>query len=126
MTMNMNSKLVARVVGIALIGAAIAGPKAFAADPTDPVRTQTVKFADLSVQTRAGAATLYQRIHQAAKQVCEQTGADRNLQARQMQESCIARAESRAVDNVHSNALSAYYQMTHGSSYPMTASNNVR
>ena len=79
-----------------------------------------------TVQTRAGAATLYQRIHQAAKQVCEQTGADRNLQARQMQESCIARAESRAVDNVHSNALSAYYQMTHGSSYPVTAANDVR
>lgn len=125
--MNMNSKLVARVVGIALISAAFAGPTAFAADPTDSVRTHTVNFADLSVETRAGAATLYQRIHQAAKKVCEQPGADnRNLKAHQMQDSCIARAESRAVDNVHSNALSAYYQMTHGSSYPMTASNNVR
>jgi UrcA family protein len=127
MTMNMHSKIVARFVGIALITAAFAVPKAFAADPADSVRTQTVKFDDLSVGVQAGAVTLYQRIHQAAKQVCAQPGADsKNLRVLEIQQSCIARAESRAVDDVHSGALSAYYQTIHGSSYAMTASNNVK
>ncbi len=125
--MKIDSKIVARITGIALIGAAFIGPKVFAADPADSVRTQTVKFADLSVNTQAGTAALYQRIHQAAKQVCEQPGADqRNLQAYAMQQSCMVRAESRAVDDVHSGALSAYYRTIHGSSYTMTASNNVK
>ncbi len=125
--MNISSKIVARVVGIALIAAAFAGPKVFAADPSDSVRTETVNFEDLSAGAQAGAVTLYQRIRQAAKHVCEQPGADsKNLRALQMQQSCIAAAESGAVDKVHSGALSAYYQTIHGSSYPMTASNNVK
>ena len=125
--MSMNRKFVARFLGAFLIAAAFLGPKVFAADPTDSVRTQTVKFEDLSVNTQAGAAALYQRIHHAAKQVCEQPGADgKNLQALQMQQSCIARAESRAVDNVHSGALSAYYQMTLGHPYAVLAQNNVK
>jgi UrcA family protein len=124
--MSMNSKIAARFLGVSLIAAAFLGPQAFAADPPDSVRSQTVKFADLSVNTEAGAAALYQRIHQAAKQVCEQPGVDqRNLKAAQMQESCMARAELRAVDNVHSAALSAYYQMTLGHRSAVLASNNV-
>jgi UrcA family protein len=127
MTMNMNTKFVTRFFGLGLIAAAFLGPKVFAADPTDSTRTQTVKFEDLSVSTQAGAATLYQRIHQAAKQVCEQPGADeKNLRALQLQQSCIARAESRAVDNVHSGALSAYYQTKLGRSYAVSAQNNVK
>jgi UrcA family protein len=126
MTMNMNRKIVARFLGGFLIAAAFLGPKVFAADPTDSVRTQTVKFEDLSVNTQAGAASLYRRIHQAAKQVCEQPGADgKDLKALQIQQACIVRAESRAVDNVHSGALSAYYQMTLGHSYAVSAQNNV-
>ena len=124
--MNMNSKIVARVVGIALIAAAFAGPKVFAADETDAVRTQTVKFADLNASSQAGAVALYKRIHQAAKQVCAEPDASRNLRAFEMEQSCIARAESSAVDRVHSGALSAYYQMTLGHSYPVSASNNVK
>jgi len=127
MTMNMTSQIVARLAGIALIASAFAVPKVFAADPNDSVRTATVHFEDLSVDSQAGAATLYQRIHHAAQQVCGQPGADnRNLQALKMQETCIARAESRAVADVHSNALSAYYQKTHGISYALTAANNVK
>jgi UrcA family protein len=127
MTMNMNIKIVVRCLGMGLIAAAFLGPKVFAADPTDSVRTRTVKFEDLSLNDQSGAATLYQRIHQAAKQVCEQPGADqRNLKALQMQQSCMVRAESRAVDNVHSGALSAYYQMTLGHPYAVSAQNNVK
>jgi len=127
MTMNMNTKIVARFVGVSLIAAAFLGPKVFAADPSDSVRTQTVKFEDLSVNTQAGAVTLYQRIHRAAKQVCEQPGAEeRNLTALAMQQSCMARAESRAVDNVHSGALSAYYRMTIGHTFAVSAQNNVK
>lgn len=127
MTMNMNNKIAARFLGLSLIAAPVLGPQVHAADATDSERTQTVKFADLSVNTEAGAAALYQRIHHAAKQVCEQPGVDqRNLQALQLQQSCIARAESRAVDNVHSAALSAYYQMTLGHTSAVLASNGVR
>lgn len=125
--MKMNTKTVARFVSIALIGAAFAGPQVFAADPSDAVRTETIKFADLSLDSQAGAVSLYQRIHQAAKRVCEQPGTDqRNLRVMDMQQSCIARAESRAVDNVHSGALSVYYQMTLGHASVVTASNNVK
>src|SRR5580658_7725268 len=130
MNMNMNAKIVARFVGAGLIAAAFLGPKVFAADPTDAVRTHTVKFEDLTLNSTARAATLYRRLHQAAKQVCEQPGADqRNLTAFQLQQSCIVRAESRAVDSVHSGALSAYYQMTLGHSAPVavvSAQNNVK
>jgi len=123
--MNMNSKIVARFLGAFLIAAAFLSPKVFAAEPTDSVRTQTVKFEDLNLSTQAGTVALYQRIHQAAKQVCEQ-GDARDLGAMQMQRSCIVRAESRAVDNVHSGALSAYYQTKLGHTYAVVAQNNVK
>jgi UrcA family protein len=123
MTMNMNSKIVARFVSIALIGAAVSG-QVFAADSTDSVRMQKVTYADLNVDSPAGAAALYQRIHQAAKKVCSQP--DVGLKSLEMQKSCMARAESGAVENVHSGALSAYYQRTLGHPYAVSASNNVK
>ncbi len=126
MNMNVNSKIVARILTIALMAGTVYGPKVFAADSTGAVRTQKVAYADLNLSSQAGITTLYQRIHQAAGQVCEEWDALRSINALQVQKACVARAEANAVKDVHSSALSAYYQMTLGHSYPMSALNNVK
>jgi UrcA family protein len=125
MTMNMTRKITTHFVGIALIGAAVSG-QVFAADSTDAARTRAVNYADLNMGSQAGIAALYQRIHQAAKKVCDESDAGRNLQSIAAQNSCIARAESNAVSDVRSGALSAYYEKTLGQTYAVSASNNVK
>jgi UrcA family protein len=76
----------------------------------DQVRTETVKFQDLNVHTRAGAESLYGRIHAAAKQVCSET--DRMQQARAA--ACARKAEAQAIQELNLPQLTAYYQLKIG------------
>ena len=47
-----------------------------AAEPSNDVRTEVVRFADLDLTRPAGAQELYRRIAHAAGDVCESLGAD--------------------------------------------------
>jgi UrcA family protein len=77
------------------------------------VRSETVKFADLSLSTSAGVQALYSRIHAAARRVCEQVNdsmADIS--------SCVAKSEGEAIGKVNVPLLTAYYQGRTGAKSP--------
>lgn len=91
---------------------------AFSAHAGDAVRSETVKFADLNVDTAAGVEALYGRIHAAARRVCEQPAGE--LEAAR---SCTTKAESEAIGKVNSPLLTAFYQQKTGNKpQTMTAS----
>jgi UrcA family protein len=82
----------------------------FDAHAADGVRSETVKFADLNVDTPADVEALYGRIHAAAWHVCQQPG--RELPAATI---CMSRAESNAIGKVNAPLLTAFYQKKTGS-----------
>ncbi len=123
--MNTTSKFLTRGLSIVLIASAFFSGKIFAAEPAYTVRNEVIKYQDLDLNTPAGVASLYQRIHGAAKQVCSLAGDDnRDLAAHAEAQKCIAQSVASAVDSIHSGALSAYYQAKLGRSAPSVARNN--
>jgi UrcA family protein len=76
----------------------------------DQVRTETVKFQDLNVDTPAGVQALYTRIHSAAKRVCSENDPVLRLASAL----CIRKAEAKAVETVSIPQLTAYYRMKTG------------
>ncbi len=102
----------------------LAGANAFAGQPDDQVPTETVKFQDLNVDSPAGVAMLFQRIHSAAKRVCNVDG-DRDLARAQQATTCASEAEARAVALVNSPPLTAYYQKKTGRQVAVFAANHT-
>jgi UrcA family protein len=82
---------------------------------------ETVKFQDLNINSPAGAAALYQRLHAAAQHVCF-AGWDRNPVKVQRAEACANEAESRAVSQLNVAELTAYYQIKDRQDLTLTAS----
>ena len=83
------------------------------------VRSQTVKFQDLNVDTPAGVEALYGRIHAAAQRVCSETGDPIQQIAAA---SCAKKAEANAIGNLGLIQLTAYYRMKTGDGMgPLTA-----
>jgi UrcA family protein len=83
---------------------------AFAADPLDPSRRHTeVHFADLSLGTPEGVATLYRRLHGAAQDVCREQGT-KDLGSMLRVKACVTAAVSAAVTQIDNAALTAYYR----------------
>jgi UrcA family protein len=121
---NNDAKLFARFAGLVLIGCAFAVAKLFAAEPAPAA---TVKYQDLNLNDSAGVAALYRRIHSASRHVCglDEVG-HQSLAERSTKERCAREAESKAVNDVHSGALSAYYQMKLGLPYGTVARNEVK
>jgi UrcA family protein len=82
----------------------------------EPVHTETVKFADLNVDSPDGVQSLYSRIHAAGERVCSQpelgAGPDKE---------CEAKAESEAVQKLSLPLLTAYYQNKTGSHQSLIA-----
>lgn len=75
----------------------------------DQIRTETVNFQDLDVNTPAGLRELYGRIHAAAQRVCQ--GLDiPDL----VEKACLRKAESEAIEKVNLPLLTAYYQIKTG------------
>jgi UrcA family protein len=75
----------------------------------DQVRSETVNFKDLDVNTPAGLKELYGRIHAAAQRVCQ--GLDiPDL----VEKACIRKAESEAIEKVNLPLLTAYYEIKTG------------
>jgi len=85
------------------------------------VRSETVKFTDLDVNTSAGVQTLYGRIHAAAWRVCSNTSSDPFYQfgARD----CAKKSEAKAIETLNLPQLTAFYRMKTGDhSQPLSAS----
>ena len=78
-----------------------------AAAPSNDVRTETVRFADLDLARPAGAHELYRRIQQAARDVCEPYrlgDITRNYRL------CLSSTITRAVTEVGAPLLTAHHQ----------------
>jgi UrcA family protein len=83
---------------------------ACAADPVDDSRRQiVVHFADLNLDSAHGAASLYNRLNGAAKDVCREEGT-RDVASIARVKTCVAAAVSVAVARVDRPALTAYYR----------------
>ena len=80
-----------------LVGALTLYPlSCLAAAPSNNLRTEVVRFADLDLTRPAGTQELYRRIEHAARNVCERPGADPYALYAYMtcRKSAIARATS--------------------------------
>jgi UrcA family protein len=75
----------------------------------EPVRSETVKFADLNLGTSAGVEALYTRIHAAAWRLCEQPAGEEAATT-----TCMRRTESEAIGKVNVPLLTAFYQKKTG------------
>jgi UrcA family protein len=87
----------------------------------EQVRSETVKFSDLNVNTSEGMQALYGRIHAAAWRVCSTTSTDPlvRLETRD----CARKAEAKAVETVNLPQLTAFYRMKTGDHrQPLSAS----
>jgi UrcA family protein len=90
------------------------------------VPKETVKFQDLNIDSPAGVAALYQRLHVAAQHVCYAQW-DRDPAKVQRAETCANEAEAWAASQLHVAGLNAYYQMnTDRQLLTLTASEPVR
>lgn len=83
----------------------------------DQARTETVKFADLDLNTQVGVEALYERIHAAARRVCVPAG------SLVSGSTCMRKAEGDAIGKVNAPLLIAYYQQKTGS-HPQTLTAN--
>ena len=73
----------------------------------EAVRSVKVSYADLDLNTQAGAATLYGRLRGAARQLCGYEGTTFTDQA--IWNECVKRAVGDAVAKVNSPQLTALY-----------------
>ena len=108
---------VSLVFSAAMLLASVAGVPAAFAD--SDVRSETVKFQDLNIDTSAGVQALYGRIHAAAKRVCSQSDAVQQPSAN----ACAKKAEADAVQKLSFPQLTAYYRLKTGDkTAPLSAS----
>jgi UrcA family protein len=89
------------------------GALSIAADLSD-VPQDVVKFGDLNLSNRQGAATLYNRIVAAAHEVCKSFDTDmRDLPWHAQLDACIHKATADAVTKVGRPELFAVYNASH-------------
>ena len=84
---------------------------AAAAPASAEVNQATVRYDDLNVDQRAGAAVLYRRIRSAARNVCGDPQPPGDHFTSPSWRSCVADAINRAVVAVDRPALTAYYRL---------------
>jgi UrcA family protein len=109
-------RALAPVLTAMLITCGLAAANAIAGDQ---VRIETVKFQDLNVDTKAGVAALYGRIHLAARRVCTETGRMQQAQA----SACAAKAEAQAIEKLNLPLLTSYYRTKTGDRAQMLSAN---
>jgi UrcA family protein len=113
--MNSNIKTDNRKFLGCVVATLLAGVLATAsAQAGDQPRSETVKFADLNLDTSAGVQALYGRIHRAALRVCNEPGELAITVA------CMHDAESKAIGKVNSPLLTAFYKQKTTGRNPQT------
>jgi UrcA family protein len=78
------------------------------ADTYGDIRSETVRFADLNIDSSSGAEILYRRLNIAANKVCRELEPGRSLVLVAPHRACIHSALSRALAVVGNPAVSAY------------------
>jgi UrcA family protein len=112
---NTSKCLLRGALAAAAVTAALTG-----AVRADEVPQVHVKYADLNINSSAGAAVLYQRIRRAAEQVCAVSGA-RDLTTWSRGKDCASKAIARAVSAVGNPTLTQVYEVKTGISPTNTA-----
>ena len=92
-----------------LLGSLSAYAGAYAAPPGYEVATRRVQFGDLDLTRSAGAATLYQRIQNAANAVCEPATSFGSRESILLARRCVEQSIARAVADVNASTLTSYY-----------------
>lgn len=116
--MDTSAKTESRVLGIFgfLVVAAsvllLAHSASAGTQDNNEVAMAVVKFQDLDVNTPAGAAALYWRIHYAANQVCGVNQA--SVLPSRPRVKCAQEAEARAIGQLNFSRLTAFYQAKTG------------
>jgi UrcA family protein len=109
-TLN-NTKHIAMAALVAF-GLSAAAFGAYAGE-TDDVPTRTVRYADLDLNTQKGATVLYNRIRQAAEQVCGYEGSQRIAIAAPVK-ACVATAVAASVHAKNNARLTGVYDSRNG------------
>lgn len=78
----------------------------------EQLRSVTVKFPDLDVNTSEGVQALYGRIHAAAWRVCSTPSADPIYQMGTRR--CAKNAEAKAIEGLNLPQLTAFYRVKTG------------
>jgi UrcA family protein len=112
-TLTQNRKNLVAAVAAALLGSAAVGAQA---DTVNDVPAVTVRYSDLNLDTQAGAAVLYKRIHTAAVQVCGDVDS-RRLDQLATAKACVYRAVSASVNAVQNPRLTREF-IAHGGAAP--------
>jgi UrcA family protein len=106
--MNMKTAVPAALVAI-LFGSLSACADVHAAPAGYDVATRTVKYGDLDLARTAGAATLYSRIQNAARAVCEPAISSSVRESILLAHRCVEQSIARAVADVNAPALTSYH-----------------
>jgi UrcA family protein len=115
-TMNASTQL-RRLIATAIFGALVSGFAGVAAAADSGARSMTVKYGDLDLSNSQGAATLYHRIVQAARAVCDPSDSSRWALA--AMHSCINQAVADAVTKVGQPQLIAVYNAKNPQPLPL-------
>lgn len=99
-------KTLITVVAAATIAAGFL-PAARADFSSGEMRAVTVRFADLDMNGAQGAAVLFRRLDNAARNVCRNQGLDRSLEQKHAFEACVRRAVGQALAEIDAPALNA-------------------
>ncbi len=102
-TLRNNMHIVMAAAAVCLATAAVS---ARAEEPGTEVQARTVHYADLNLNTEAGVAALYDRIRNAAEQVCPDVGS-RELAQAAAANACVDRAIARSVKLVNNPRLTS-------------------
>jgi UrcA family protein len=104
--MNSNVNITDRIVRAFATTVLLACAVVSGAYADEQVRSQTVKFQDLNIDTPAGVRALYGRIHAAAQRVCSDSDPIMAVAA----SVCAKKAEARAIGTLGLFQLTAYYR----------------
>jgi UrcA family protein len=104
-------KVLVRMIAILMIPALLVAESALAAARVDEVPSKTVRYHDLNLNNADGIASLYERIHAAALDVCKSAEGPwrQGLESWTAWDWCVNHAVANAVQSVHNEKLSAYH-----------------
>jgi UrcA family protein len=109
-TTNFTTKIAMATVAALCLASATG---AYADDAMANVPTRTVHYADLNLNTQAGAAVLYKRIRVAAAQVCGDVNS-RRLDEAAAAQACVDHAVNASVQSVNNAKLTNEYNARTG------------
>ena len=104
-------KIALRMFALLVMPTLLVSESALAAARAEEVPSKTVRYHDLNLNSPEGVASLYERIHAAALDVCQSAeGPWRwGLEYWTEWDWCVNHAVANAVQSVHNDNLSAYY-----------------